>query len=295
MGQIREIKLRMVAVKNIQRITKTMQMIATAKFTAALSRAKATKPYTRKIRELVAAVSAAAGDVEHPLISPPAQPSGKELLLVIVSDRGLCGAYNGNVLRTALQHLRAASERGVETTIEVSGKKAVGFFKFAKLPVATRYTEFGDKPAVEEVNRLADRYMEQFIAGRYDAIRVAYMRFESNSRQRPEIMQLLPLTPPKEAGSAGAGSGGVTAPYDFSPDSQALLDELLPASVRTSLFQSFNEAVVSEQVMRMIAMKAATDNAGSIGKDLRRKFNRARQAMITTELMEVISGAAALG
>lgn len=297
MARTREIKKRMVAVKNIQRITKTMQMIATAKFTAALARAKATQPYTRKIRELVAAVSSAAGDIDHPLLAGHGEKATKkELLLVIVSDRGLCGAYNGNVLRMATQHLRESKSRGIETTLEVSGKKAVGFFRFAKISVARRHTQFGDKPSVEEVHRLANEYMERFTRGEYDVVRVAFMHFESNSRQKPELMQLLPLTPPKSAGEhAGEGAATTTAPYEYSPDSKTLLAELLPASVRTSLFQAFNESVVSEQVMRMIAMKAATDNAGQLGKSLKRDFNRARQTQITTELMEVISGAAALG
>src|SRR5690606_32744215 len=198
-----------------------------------------------------------------------------------------------NVLRMAMHHLSDAKARGISTTLEVSGKKAVGFFRFAKTDVHRRHTQFGDKPAVEEVHRLANEYMDRFARGEFDVVRVAFMHFESNSRQKPEIMQLLPLTPPKA--EADASSTSTAAPYEYSPDSATLLAELLPASVRTSLFQAFNESVVSEQVMRMIAMKAATDNAGQLGKSLKRDYNRARQTQITTELMEVISGAAALG
>ncbi|MGI9015282.1 MAG: ATP synthase F1 subunit gamma [Phycisphaerales bacterium] len=297
MGQIREIKKRMVAVKNIQRITKTMQMIATAKFTSALQRARATQPYAAKIREMVAEVAAAAGDVEHPLLTGPSEIRKRELLLVIVSDRGLCGAYNTNVLRTAHQHLRTRTTRGVETVVETSGKKATAFFRFARIPVANRHTVFGDKPAYEEVQRLAERYMNEFAKGEYDAVHVASTRFISNTRQVAEIAQLLPLSRPSRAGDAAGSatqSRGPEAQYDFSPSSSELLAELLPESVKVVLFQAFNDAIVSEQVMRMVAMKAATDNAKGLGKDLRRKFNRARQAQITTELMEVIAGAAAL-
>src|SRR5262245_24172632 len=180
MAKIREIRKRMVAVGNIARITKTMQMIATAKFTAAMARAKATRPYTQKIRQLVAEVAAAAGDVDHPLITGPSEQVGKELVLVVSSDRGLCGAFNGNVLRKAMSHIRSVRESKSAISLETAGKKAVAFFKFQHVPVTHRHS-FGDKPRYEEVERLATRYIEDFTAGRFDAIHVAYMRFESNS------------------------------------------------------------------------------------------------------------------
>lgn len=284
----------MSAVKNIERITKTMQMIATAKFTNALMRAKATQPYTEKIRQLVTEVTAAAGDLDSPLVDGPTKPVKRELLLVLGSNRGLCGAYNGNVLRAALKHVRRVKRQQSEVVLETSGKKPVGFFKFQNVTVAEQH-QFGDDPGYDDVRRLAESYIDRFADGEFDAIRVASMQFISNSRQRPRIMQLLPLKAEAdeqatETPEAGAGS----ASYDFSPSAEALLDELLPTTVKTSLFQAFNEAVVSEQIMRMIAMKAATENAKDLSKSLRRQFNRARQAQITTELMEVISGAAAL-
>ena len=197
MAQIRVIKKRMTAVKTIQRITKTMQMIATAKFTAAVARTKATKPYTLRISQLVADVAAAAGggeELEHPLIRGPVEPAGRELLLVITSDRGLCGAYNANVLRRANAHITALRSRNVAFDLETSGKKAVGYFRFLRVPIAPggRHT-IGDKPTYEAVERLAARYIAEFTAGKYDAVRVAYMRFESNARQVPEVLQLLPL------------------------------------------------------------------------------------------------------
>ena len=296
MGKTREIKKRMVAVKNIQRITKTMQMIATAKFTSALARAKGTQPYTEKIRQLVGEVAAAAGDVDHPLIQGPSEKANRELLLVLVSDRGLCGAYNSNILRRAMEQIRALKRDGTEFDLEVVGKKAIAFFRYARVKVAQRHTQFGDKPGFAEVRRLAEQYMDAFVAGKYDAVRVVYMKFISNSRQTPEMMQLLPLSTPKATEGEGAtGDAADRSPlYEFSPSSEELLGELLPASVKTALFQAFNDAVVSEHIMRMVAMKAATDNAGSLGKSLKRDYNRARQTQITTELMEVISGAAAL-
>ena len=298
MAQIREIKKRMVAVRTIQRITKTMQMIATAKFTAALQRAKATRPYTERIRELVAEVSAAAGDVDNPLLGVRSggsgKSAGKEILLVVTSDRGLCGAYNGSVLRNAMSEIRKRRAAKCEVIVETAGKKGVAFFRFQKMDIAERHS-FGDKPVFADVAALADRYMADFVAGKIDAVHVAYMRFISASRQVPEVMQLLPLTVEASvAASAATAAKSAATVYDFRPSAEVLLNDLLPKSVKVSLFQALNDSVVSENVMRMVAMKAATDNASGLGRTLKRNFNRARQAKITTELTEIISGAAAL-
>jgi F-type H+-transporting ATPase subunit gamma len=276
----------MTAVGTITRITKTMQMIATAKFTAALARAKDTRPYNDAVRNLVGEVSSAAGDYDSPLFTSNSDGK-KELLLVISSDRGLCGAYNGNVLRVALNKLREAKATNKELVVETAGKKAAAFFKFQKHEPAEKHT-LGDTPKFEDVARIADRYMDGFAKGEWDVVSVAYMRFESNARQIPEIIQLLPLSQEESEPE------GTSANYDFSPSAEEILDDLLPRSVKTTLFQAFNDAAVSEQIMRMVAMKAATENANDLGKDLRRDYNRARQAQITTELTEIISGAAAL-
>ncbi|MEI6272765.1 MAG: ATP synthase F1 subunit gamma [Phycisphaerae bacterium] len=294
MAQIREIKKRMVAVRTIQRITKTMQMIATAKFTASLARAKASRPYMERIRELVAEVAARAGDESHPLCLAPAKPAGKELILVIASDRGLCGAYNGHVLRTSLIALKGVKSRNAESVVETIGKKATAFFKFQKIPVVQKH-QFGDRPTFEMVEPLAERLMSEYLAGQYDACRVVYMKFVSNSKQVPETMQLLPMRVPTAAKSnVTSDTKSSEALYDFSPNAGELLNELLPRAVKISLFQAVIDAIVSENVMRMIAMKAATDNASGIAKSLHRSYNRARQGRITTELTEIISGAAAL-
>jgi len=292
MAKVREIKTRIKAVSNIQRITKTMKMIATARFQASQRRAVAAQPYTQKIRELVGELAGnvvAAGSFSHPLLKAPEPATGRELLLVLTSNRGLCGGYNANILRTAAAHLRGR-EAGT-TDIEVVGKKGVGYFKFSRIAVSKTYSHFADAPSFEDVDRLADAYMESFSAGKYDAVKVIYMSFESASRQRPVTQQLLPLEDPT---AGGAKAQGPIADYEYSPDATSLLAELLPASVKAQLFQCFNEAVVSEQVARMIAMSAATDNAADMGKSLTRLYNRARQSAITTELTEIIAGAAAL-
>jgi F-type H+-transporting ATPase subunit gamma len=288
MAQIREIKKRIGAVGTICRITKTMQMIATAKFTAAGQRASASKPYAAMIDDMVRQVASKAEDYASVLIDGPAEKVGKELLLVIVSDRGLCGAYNGNVLRTAINSVRDSDS---DVAIEVAGKKGMGFFRFQKMEVAKQHM-VGDTPKYEDVEAIGSSYLERYLAGEFDAIRVCSMRYISTARQNAEVTQLLPLSMPDDDGEPADAS--LQAVYDFSPSAGELLDELLPTTVRTLLFQLFNEAAVSEHVQRMIAMKSATENANDFSRTLKRDYNRARQGKITTELMEVISGAAAL-
>jgi F-type H+-transporting ATPase subunit gamma len=219
-------------------------------------------------------------------MNAPASPTKRELVLVISSDRGLCGAYNGNVLRKGSQTIKGLKAAGKDIVLETVGKKAVAYFRFAKIDIAEKHT-FGDKPQFAQVEALAKRLMADFSAGKFDAVHVVYMRFVSNAKQVPESMQLLPLAAP-------AASGGASSNYEFSPSGPELLNDLLPKSVIVSLFQAFNDAAVSEHVMRMVSMKAATDNAAGLGRTIRRNFNRARQARITTELTEIVSGAAAL-
>lgn len=291
MGNTRELKKRIKAIKSIRRITKTMQMIATSKFARSQQRATQSKPYTEGIFDLVTELAEKAGNISHPLIDGPRdgfKPNAKPLVLVLTSDRGLCGPYNGSILRAAMKHLRGLNE----FTLEVVGRKGQSVLKFNKFAIDSTHNQFGDKPAFEEVEKLARQYMDRFAAGEISSVHVVYMRFLTTSRQRPEALQLLPLKPP--AVEQGDAPSGATIEYDFTPEPAELLSSLLPETVKATLFQAFLDAVVSENVARMVAMKAATDNAGEMGRLISRKYNRARQAQITTELTEIISGAAAL-
>ncbi len=292
MARARLLKKRITAVRTIQRITRTMQMIATSKFTKAQHRARAGKPYAEKIRALVQDALAAAPGFTHPLIAGPPGTARRERLLVISSDRGLCGAYNASVFRTAMEEVRRLRGAGAEPEIETAGKKAVGFFRFQKIAIAHRHS-FGDQPGYEPIEELAGRYIADFAAGGLDAVCVASMQFVSNTQQVPRLIRLLPVeaAPPSEPG----GAAGPRPLYEFSPSMAAILEELLPLAVKSTLFQAFLDGAVSEQIMRMVAMKAATENARELGKLLNRRFNRARQTQITTELMEVVGGAGALG
>jgi F-type H+-transporting ATPase subunit gamma len=277
------------AVRNIRKITRTMQLIATARFQAAFNRAMATKPYTEKLAELVADLSRAAGSVTHPLLQTNDAP--RSALVVLTSNRGLAGGYNSNVLRSAIEHLDRQTAAGIATDVHMVGKKGVSFFKFLRRPMTEQTTAISDKPRFDQVEPIANALMDRFIRGEVSSVHVAYMRFVSAGVQRPAVVQLLPLSIQTET------AGGVeprAVEYEFSPDPKQLLDELLPAAVRVRLFQAFNDATVSEQVARMVAMKAATDAAADMIKSLTREYNRARQTQITMELLDIVGGANAL-
>lgn len=297
MAKARQIVKRRKAVTNIRKITKTMQLIATARYQQAFMRATATKPYTQKITHLVEELSAAAGaQVEHPLLreNPDAE---KDVLLILTSNRGLCGGYNGNILRAALAHLNEHPDRVHET--HIVGKKGIGYFKFLKRRVDWSTTKIDDRPRFDQVEPLATEYMRRYEAGEIGGVYVTYMRFISTGRQKAEVVRLLPLsadaaqaTPSKHEEAAKGHASEVQ--YDFSPPPAELLKVLLPQTVKVRLFQYFNDAALSEQVSRMVAMKAATDAAGDMIKLLSRQFNRARQTQITLELLDIVGGAEAL-
>jgi F-type H+-transporting ATPase subunit gamma len=303
MAKARAIVKRRKAVRNIKKITKTMQMIATAKFQKALKRAVGTKPYTQKVRELVGELAASLGEnADHPLLRPAAG-TGKTALLVITSDRGLAGAYNGSVLRAANTFVKSEEAAGRSLDLYVSGKKGVGYFNFQKRPIASRFDKFSELPKFADVEAVADDFIRQFIDGKVDSVKVVYTQFISAGQQKVDVMQLLPLASLGEATGAGEknkadGKKPVEKKeetvYEFSPDAKTLLDELLPLTVKTALFQAFLDATTSENVARMIAMKSATDAADKMAKALSMQYNRARQSQITTELSEIMGGVEAM-
>ncbi|MCK6486334.1 MAG: ATP synthase F1 subunit gamma [Phycisphaerae bacterium] len=293
MAKARQIVKRRKAVSNIKKITRTMQLVATARFQQAFNRATATKPYTRKISELVGQLSRAGGQIDDPLLREnPAATS--DMTLVITSNRGLCGSYNANVLNATMAHLKAADARATE--LHCVGKKGINYFKFLGRPLAAAITSIDDRPRFEQVEPLAEQMMKAYREGRFGRVFVSYMRFYSAGRQRPEVLQLLPMTSIGETTGSGTPVAGrtVEVQYDFSPAPDKLLAALVPQTVKVRLFQCFMDAAVSEQVMRMVAMKSATDAASDMIKDLSRRYNRARQTQITLELLDIVGGAEAL-
>ena len=301
MANARAIVKRLKSVKNIRKITRTMELIATARFKKAQDRATEAAAYTRKIGEVVADLAAAGGEISHPLLKEP-EHEAHVTLLVLTSNRGLCGGFNSGVLRKAMARVREVRARaGVGLDLEVSGKRGISYLKFQQITPTEKYTQFEDQPGFADVNAIADRYVRAFLNGDLDRLDVAYQKFVSSGKQEPVIETLLPLSGLGDATGA-AGSSGTAAPaaggrrvdYEFLPNPKDILDEIVPAAFKARLFKCFLDSAVSEQIARMVAMKGATENADEMIGDLSQKYNRARQAQITNELAEVIGGAAAL-
>lgn len=299
MAKARAIVKRLKAVKNIRKITRTMELIATARFKKAMDRATEAAAYTKKIAELVADLSQTPmTGFTHPLLQAH-EVQKNCILLVLTSNRGLCGGYNGGVLRQVQRRIVEAQGSGQNLELEVSGKRGLNFMRFQQRTVSQSYTNFEDKPTFEEVEVLANRYIHAYVTGKLDRLDVAYVRFLSMSRQTAVIETLLPVgqlsTTGKEAASAPeAKTTGPTVEYEFLPSAREILEEIVPASFKARLFKCFLDAAVSEQIARMVAMKGATENAGGMISELTQTYNRARQSQITSELSEIIGGAAAL-
>jgi F-type H+-transporting ATPase subunit gamma len=294
MANLRALVKRRKAVRNIRKITRTMELIATARFKKALDRASEAEAYTRKIAELAADLSKNAGDVSHPLLVT--RPVRKSLLLVITANRGLCGGYNGSIIREGIHGIRAYNQAGIPFELEVAGRRGIAFFRFQGIPRSKEYTQFEDKPAFADVEAIASRYIDLYISGQIDEVKVAYMKFITAARQQVTLETLLPLSSVavetrRTTTTAGADT---RIDYEFQPDASEILEELVPAALKVRLFKCFLDAAVSEQIARRVAMKSATENAGDLIKEITRLYNRTRQANITKEISELIGGSEAL-
>lgn len=291
MANIRALDKRRKSIRNIRKITRTMELIATARFKKAMERAAAATDYTDRITAIVRDLAKSGASVSHPLLEARPNPKSADLL-VLTSNRGLCGGYNGSVIRLAMQR-RAELMKLERSGMDVSGKRGITALRFRGVNIEKTYTEFEDQPAFEAVAKIADSLIERYISGKIDRLDVAYTRFISISKQVAVVETLLPLGNL----SSGAAAGGEASreDYEFLPSAESILEEVVPASFRVRLFKCFLDAAVSEQIARMVAMKSATENAGDMIKELSRTFNRARQAKITGEIMEIIGGVEALG
>jgi F-type H+-transporting ATPase subunit gamma len=291
MASTRALVKRRKAVRNIKKITRTMELIATARFKKALDRATEAEAYTRKITELAADLSASATNVTHPLLQKH-EEERNTVLLVLCSNRGLCGGYNASILREANQRIRQLRTENTTLHLELSGRRAITYFRYQGMKADHTYTHFEEKPRFDEVEELANRYIESFISGKIDRVDVAYMKFHNAARQTPVVETLLPLS--RSAPTQTQESAKRPVEYEFLPSAADILQELLPVSFKVRLFKCFLDAAVSEQIARRVTMKQATENADDMIKNLTRLYNRARQAQITKEIAEVIGGAAAL-
>ena len=300
MAKARKLERRRKSVQNIRKITRTMELVATTRFKRAMDRAVAARAYTERITALVGHLARAGLEVSHPLLD--ARPETvRATLLVLTSNRGLCAGYNASVLRLATTRWRELTdgvpESGVpESRIEISGKRGIGSLRFRGVEPNESFTHFEDRPTFEEVELLADRYLEAYETGRLDRLDVAYTRFESLGRQQAVVETLLPLgsLDGMEDEKEAFAEEPAGLQYDLLPSAESILEEVVPLSFKVKLFKCFLDAAVSEQVARMVAMKSATENADGMIRHLTSAYNQARQGQITSELLEIIGGAEAL-
>ncbi|MCE2809117.1 MAG: ATP synthase F1 subunit gamma [Planctomycetota bacterium] len=298
MANIRQLDKRRKSVRNIRKITRTMELIATARFKKAMDRASAATDYTKRITQIVQDLANSGTSVSHPLLE--AHESIKAVdILVLTANRGLCGGYNGSVVRVATQRRNEILDQANAGQTSVSGKRGISAFRFAGVPIEKTYTQFDDQPSFDEVSKIADELIYRYVSGQVDRVDVAFTKFVSSSKQLPVVETLLPFAGfevgSKETPVGGSEPGTIRDDYEFLPNASAILQEVVPASFRARLFKCFLDAAVSEQIARMVAMKSATENAGDIIKSLSRTYNRARQSKITQEIMEIIGGVEALG
>jgi len=295
MANARALDKRRKSVRNIRKITRTMELIATARFKKAMDRATNASDYTKRITQVVADLARAGLEVSHPLLVPR-EETKSAALLVLTGNRGLCGGYNGNAIRLGAKTLKEMQANVPQVRLEVSGKRGITGFNFREIEVNQKFTQFDDQPQYLEVEQIADRYLQDFSEGKLDRLDVTYTRFHSVSKQEIVNETLLPLGKLEGADTQvdpAVAQSGVSI-YEFVPSAQSILEEIVPTSFKVKLFKCFLDAAVSEQVARMIAMKSATESAGEMIKNLSRTYNRARQSQITGEIMEVIGGVEAL-
>ena len=288
MAMLRDIKRRILSVQSTQKITRAMELIASSRIIKAQQRVEAARPYAEQMRELMASVGRNSSNIDHPLLQGRSEVRTIGTI-VVTSDRGLAGAYNSNLIRAAERDMR---DHGVDSKLFLVGKKAVSYFKFRGYDFSDAWTGISDQPKIGDARKVAAAAAKAFTEGDVDEVRLAYTRYESALTQRPTVVQLLPL--PKEELQSSEQSSGPSASYIFEPEPESILDYLLPRYIEGSVYQGLLEAAASEHAARRRAMKAATDNAEELIEDLTRVYNQARQAEITTEIMEVVGGAEAL-
>ena len=288
--QLRTIKRRISSVKSTQKITRAMELIASSRIIKAQQRVEAARPYSEEMRRLMASVAANAASIDHPLLKERDEISSVGTV-VVTADRGLAGAYNSNVIRAAERDMR---EHGKDNRLFLVGKKGVTYFRFRGYEFEESWMGNSEQPRVEDARNVAKALADEFSEGKVDQVKLAYTRYESAMTQRPTVVQLLPL-PEEELKELQEEQEDQQRPqYVFEPDPEQILNYLLPRYVEGLILQGLLEAAASEHAARRRAMKAATDNADDLMDNLTRTYNQARQAEITTEIMEVVGGAEAL-
>lgn len=286
MASFREIRGRIRSIKNISQITRAMEMVAASRMRRAIQRVTATRPYSERIGAVIANLAGGAGmaegDEKFPLLDQ--RPIRRVAIILVTTDKGLCGALNSNVIRRASRYM--LNEAGVPVEVITVGKKGRDFMVRYRRDVVAEFTALGDYPTLAQVSPIAQVAVDDFISGKVDAVHLIYTRFINTLSQRPEMQQLLPVEAPEQSGTTGD--------VIFEPSPGAVLNALLPRYVDQQVYRAILESVASEQSARMVAMRSATDNARDLVSELTLSLNKARQARITSEVSEISAGAAAL-
>jgi len=294
MANLRDIKKRIGSVQSTRQITRTMEMVATAKIKKAQERIESARPYALSMMEVLGNVARFAKGAEHPLLREHGKRE-RVVVIAVTSDRGLAGAFNSNILRLTEGVIRDETAAGAEVDVIAVGKKAVGYFRYRGLEPIAAYRDISDKPTFADAKSIAAHVIPTYAAEDVDAVHVVFNRFKNVAEQKPEIHQLLPIERRVMAEAAeDVEAARVTAEYQFEPDAESVLELLLPTYVETLIYRALMESAASEHGARRTAMKSATDNAGEMILTLTRSYNRARQAAITNEIAEIVGGAAAL-
>ena len=289
MAGSKEIRGKIKSVQNTRKITKAMEMVAASKMRKAQERMRTARPYAEKIRRLAANLSHAnVTEFRHPFLIQKEAVKRVGLILV-TTDKGLCGGLNTNILRHTVTAMKAWEGSGVEDIRVVAiGSKGLGFMQRIKANVVAQRTHLGDVPHLDQLIGPVRVLLDAYTAGEVDAVHLAYTRFINTMKQEPVVEQLLPLTGERLGAPEHAWD------YLYEPDPQSVIEELLVRYIEAIVYQAVAENMASEQSARMVAMKAASDNAGNVIKELQLVYNKSRQAAITKELAEIVGGAAAV-
>jgi F-type H+-transporting ATPase subunit gamma len=292
MAKPRELRRRIKSVQSTRKITKTMELVATSKLKRAQDRVIAARPYAAALAEVIADLYAPELAERFPLLRRPAGTARRVALVVVTANRGLCGAFNANLIREARRRIEQVEAEGATVDLHLIGKKGITYFKFAKRPVASQRIDVGDKPTAAQAADVVTPLMTQFESGELDAVDVVFSQFKSAMSTPPTTLRILPIAPPRAA--EGGNGRSRAANYILKPSAEAILEQLLPLYVRNQVYRALVETAAAFLGAQRTAMKNATDNAGDILDLLQRTFNRARQAQITQELAEIVGGAEAL-
>ena len=296
MPKPRELRRRIKSVQSTRKITKTMELVATSKLKRAQDRVIAARPYAAALAEVIGDLYTPELAERFPLLRQPVAGKGargrRVALVVITANRGLCGAFNANLIREARRRIEQLEAEGAGVDLHLIGKKGISYFKFAKRPAASQRIDIGDKPKAEHAAEIVGPLMTQFESGALDAVEVVFAQFKSAVSTPPTTLRILPITPPRADGRSDGRRGAVN--YILKPSADAILERLLPLYVRNQVYRALVETAAAFLGAQRTAMKNATDNAGDIIELLQRTYNRARQAQITQELAEIVGGAEAL-